>query len=130
MSYMITRPKNGHSINGDECLCDENGEIIHFDTIPEAKQFLYAKGYTDERIKNEGIGFEKDDDDPDDNKTYYTIAKPGNEYMCGENGLIYYFDTPDEAKQFLYDRGYTDKDIKKQRIYFEEVSSDEINSEG
>lgn len=36
---------------------DENGDILTFDDVASAKQYLYDTGMTDEDIANEGIAF-------------------------------------------------------------------------
>jgi hypothetical protein len=50
MKYIIARPINGISLNGDEYALDENGDVLTFSSVSEAKQFLYEHGGTPESI--------------------------------------------------------------------------------
>ena len=55
MGYVIKRPINGISINGDEYVCDDNGKTMVFDNESEAKEFLEENGCDDDGMENEGI---------------------------------------------------------------------------
>ena len=46
MGYVIKRPINGISINGDEYVCESE---------EKAKEFLKENGYDDDGMENEGI---------------------------------------------------------------------------
>lgn len=55
MGYVIKRPINGISINGDEYVCDESGSTMVFESEEKAKEFLKENGYDDDGMENEGI---------------------------------------------------------------------------
>jgi len=44
MSYIVGRPIEGISINGDEWLLDDDGEVMEFETHEEAVKFLGVHG--------------------------------------------------------------------------------------
>ena len=41
---VISKPINGISLNGDEYLLDEDNEVMEFDAIEIAKEFLIKNG--------------------------------------------------------------------------------------
>jgi hypothetical protein len=41
MKFIIQRPIDGISINGRETAVDENNNVLFFDTVQEALDFLY-----------------------------------------------------------------------------------------
>ncbi len=49
----IGRPVNGISLNGDEFLLDDDGNVMEFDSVENAKEFLRANGVdlTDEEME-------------------------------------------------------------------------------
>lgn len=48
MSYFtISRPINGITLNGNEFLLDEDGEVIRFATRELAEALLHEAGYSD-----------------------------------------------------------------------------------
>ena len=55
MPYVIARPINGISLNGDEYARDPEGTVLEFNTIEEANEYLTSEGITEERINAEGI---------------------------------------------------------------------------
>ena len=59
MSWLIKRPIDGISLNGDEYLLDDDGNKMIFDTVSQAKGFLTQNGYDEESIVAEGIEFEE-----------------------------------------------------------------------
>ena len=59
MSWLISRPINGISINGKEYVLDEKGNEMVFDTMIAAKEFLAKHGYTEFNIELNGIDFEE-----------------------------------------------------------------------
>lgn len=63
MSWIITRPINGISINGDECVCGSDDTACKFNSIAEAKEFLAKNGYTEMEIEDEGINFVETNED-------------------------------------------------------------------
>jgi len=42
MKFVIERPIDGISLNGNETAHDEDGNILLFDTEEDAKEFLYS----------------------------------------------------------------------------------------
>lgn len=60
---MITvhRAINGISINGTETLLDENNDVMMFDSIEEATEFLIRHGYSQEMIDDDIIFKEEDE---------------------------------------------------------------------
>jgi hypothetical protein len=52
---MVGRPINGITINGDEYLLDDKGEVIKFKSRAEAEKYLLAHDLTAEEI--EGLRF-------------------------------------------------------------------------
>ena len=55
---LIKRPIYGCTLNGLECVHDENNNVAVFRDIEDAKAFLFAHGYTDKQIEDEGIIFD------------------------------------------------------------------------
>lgn len=53
--YAITRPVNGITINSVEYCLDENDEVLTFDSMTKAKEYLSKQGYTEAMIEAEGI---------------------------------------------------------------------------
>lgn len=58
MSYFITRPINGISINGNEYVLDEHGTPWEFPSQQSALSLLLDNGYTLESVEAEGIVFQ------------------------------------------------------------------------
>ena len=65
--YIIGRPINGISLNGNEYICNSEGRICNsegrtllFSTVEDAKAVLYNAGYTDDSIEAEGIIIEEE----------------------------------------------------------------------
>lgn len=57
---VVSRAINGISLNGSEYLLDENDDVMKFDDVESAKNFLKNHGITDfEEVEFETIG---DDD--------------------------------------------------------------------
>lgn len=51
----LARAMDGISINGLEWLLDDNGELLQFDSTPDAKEFLRNNGfdnYSDEDLED------------------------------------------------------------------------------
>jgi hypothetical protein len=46
MPVTVSRPINGLSINGDEHLLDESGEVLGFETVKEAVRFFADRNFT------------------------------------------------------------------------------------
>lgn len=59
MAWAIGRPINGVTINGLEYVLDDEDELMLFDSIEEAKEFLRENGIDDDEIEVEGIEFEE-----------------------------------------------------------------------
>lgn len=59
MAWVISRPIEGVTINGKEYILDEDGELMKFDSIGKAKEFLAGYGYSEREIELEGIDFEE-----------------------------------------------------------------------
>ena len=59
MSFLIGRPINGVSLNGNEYVLGDNGKPRVFSDMVSAKQFLAEKGLTELDIEAEGIVFEE-----------------------------------------------------------------------
>ena len=58
--YIIGRPINGISMNGNEYVCNSEGRTLLFSTVEDAKAVLYNAGYTDDSIEAEGTTIEED----------------------------------------------------------------------
>lgn len=56
---IIGKPLGGVSLNGNEYLLDENGEVMSFTTVQDAKNFLKQNDVSEEDIEAEGIIFEE-----------------------------------------------------------------------
>jgi hypothetical protein len=41
----VSRPINGITINGDEYLLDERGEVLRFSTVKESLKYFMARNY-------------------------------------------------------------------------------------
>ena len=53
MKYKIGRPINGISLNGLEwVLTEEDGDIMLFDSVAEAREFLFAHGATTDDVED------------------------------------------------------------------------------
>lgn len=50
MNYMITRPVNGISLNGDERLLDSNNEVMTFDNRNDALNFIHKHNLDSEDV--------------------------------------------------------------------------------
>lgn len=91
MSWIITRPIKGISINGDECICGSDGTACKFNSIAEAKEFLAKNGYTEMEIEDEGIDFVETNED-EASKTSdvrnVTVEKDGPDFVisCQDGG--------------------------------------------
>ena len=59
MSWVIGRPINGITLNGNEYVLDENGDEMQFETNDKAKSFLFDHGLTDELLESQGIFIEE-----------------------------------------------------------------------
>ena len=57
MSFLIGRPINGVSLNGNEYVIGDDGKPRVFTDMVSAKQFLAEKGLTELDIEAEGIVF-------------------------------------------------------------------------
>ena len=66
MAWLIGRPINGIPINGNEYVCDDDGIALLFPTEDEARAFVYAHGYNDEMIEDEGIVFVPEEEESDE----------------------------------------------------------------
>ena len=66
MAVLIGRPINGIAINGNEYVCDDDNIALLFPTEEKARAFLYANGYTDEMIEDEGIVFVPEEEESDE----------------------------------------------------------------
>lgn len=55
----VSRPKNGITLNGDEYLLDDDGEVMLFESIEDAKEHLLSKGLEAEDIENFNFNEEK-----------------------------------------------------------------------
>ena len=53
--YAITRPINGVTINGVEYCLDENDQVLTFESMTKAKEYLAKQGYSEAMIEAEGI---------------------------------------------------------------------------
>ena len=58
MRYAIGRPIEGVTINGNEYVLDDDGELMTFDSEEDALDFLKACGLTDDDIEEQGIVIE------------------------------------------------------------------------
>lgn len=59
MRYAIGRPIEGVTLNGNEYVLDECGELMTFDSAEDALDFLKACGFTDGDIEGQGIIIEE-----------------------------------------------------------------------
>lgn len=57
MSFLIGRPINGVSLNGNEYVLGDDGKPRVFTDMVSAKQFLAEKGLAELDIEAEGIVF-------------------------------------------------------------------------
>lgn len=55
MRYAIGRPIEGITINGNEYVLDDDGELMTFDSEEDALDFLKACGLADDDIEEQGI---------------------------------------------------------------------------
>ena len=53
MKYVIERPINGISLNGNEQMLDHFGNIALFDSEEEAKQYIVGLGNTIEIVEDD-----------------------------------------------------------------------------
>ena len=58
---IVGRPINGISINGNEYLLDDNGDVMKFDTEAAARLYLHQKGMPFSLIHSGYFCFEEDD---------------------------------------------------------------------
>lgn len=59
MRYVIGRPIEGVTLNGNEYVLDGDGELMTFDSEEDALDFLKACGLTDNDIEGQGIAIEE-----------------------------------------------------------------------
>lgn len=59
MRYAIGRPVEGVTLNGNEYVLDDDGELMTFDGKEDALDFLKACGLTDDDIEEQGIVIEE-----------------------------------------------------------------------
>lgn len=59
MRYVIGRPIEGITLNGNEYVLDDDGELMTFDSEEDALDFLKACGLTDDDIEEQGIVIEE-----------------------------------------------------------------------
>jgi len=59
MRYAIGRPIEGITLNGNEYVLDDEGELMTFDSEEDALDFLKACGFTDNDIEGQGIVIEE-----------------------------------------------------------------------
>jgi len=59
MRYVIGRPTEGITLNGNEYVLDGDGELMTFDSEEDALDFLKACGFTDNDIEGQGIVIEE-----------------------------------------------------------------------
>ena len=59
MRYVIGRPIEGITLNGNEYVLDDDGELMTFDSKEDALGFLKACGLTDDDIEEQGIAIEE-----------------------------------------------------------------------
>ncbi|KKL69794.1 hypothetical protein LCGC14_2111350 [marine sediment metagenome] len=52
MSISVSRTINGISLNGDEWLLDEDGEVMLFESEEVARNFLSKSGLNEEEINS------------------------------------------------------------------------------
>lgn len=53
------------------------------------------------------------------------ISINGNEYACDEKGIAIVFEDKNDARAFLKENGYTDKNIEDCGIVFESVEEED-----
>jgi hypothetical protein len=61
MKITISRPIGGLSINGDEFLLDESGELLEFETVHEALQFFADRTFTITDLLDFDFHFEEEE---------------------------------------------------------------------
>ena len=59
MRYAIGRPIEGITLNGNEYVLDDDGELMTFDSEENALDFLKACGFTDDDIEEQDIVVEE-----------------------------------------------------------------------
>lgn len=59
MRYVIGRPIEGITLNGNEYVLDGDGELMTFDSEEDALDFLKACGFTDNDIEEQCIVIEE-----------------------------------------------------------------------
>ena len=57
MSFLIGRPINGISLNGNEYVLGDDGKPCEFPDVAKAHEFLAEMGFTELDIRDEGIVF-------------------------------------------------------------------------
>jgi hypothetical protein len=67
MKITISRPICGISINGDEDLLDEDGELLEFDTVKEAIQFFADHNFTITDLLSLDFHFEEEEEELEEN---------------------------------------------------------------
>ena len=53
--YAIARPIEGVTINGREYVCDDDGQVLMFNSYGEAELYLIYHCYDTARMEREGI---------------------------------------------------------------------------
>ena len=53
--WAISRPSNGISLNGREYVCDDDGQVLMFNSYGEAEFYLIYHCYDTARMEREGI---------------------------------------------------------------------------
>ena len=62
MAYVISRFQEGISLNPREFVLNENDEVMKFETVKLAEQFLINAGIPEETISDEGISIDDEDE--------------------------------------------------------------------
>jgi hypothetical protein len=64
MEITVSRPINGISINGDEFLLDESGELLEFETMREAIWFFAERNFALTDLSEFDFHFEEPEEAP------------------------------------------------------------------
>ena len=62
MAYVISRFQEGISLNPREFVLNENDEVMKFETVKLAEQFLINAGIPEETISYEGISIDDENE--------------------------------------------------------------------
>lgn len=97
MAYVIARPIEGISINGNEYVLNEHGDVVRWVTEKQARLFLEAQGISDDDMERYGIQIlDVQDEFPEENlingKRYEEVAGEAKVFYWADEMFCYYND--------------------------------------